>query len=426
MLLPKEICTEIAAMIPQTAVEIIAENIHYIITEDELKTEEEIMIYPMCDVHFTRENCCDLWTYEVSAEIDTMTLFHTNGVQHRNIISISMASEFTGFDIHLNIREMSQLNLKRRSFAIAERIIHRLEGILVECHFDKYDYDCPTAQRKAFDNNERAVAIYNQESRLMPSVLKEVNKFFTENDIRCAQKILPIIEESIMQKTILSDQDKTTNVLAHDVEKRSVFAFSKFLDITGRDLSHANRDYHKILKIFSENGWDKDIISYHKGGSHKSSEIYFTSKGFLSIFTIFSDDESMKMRGLITSLADWTLKQMAIHNMKLQDRLHVSEVETKLLKLDLDVSEKKCKKLSSDKSFLRKNRLHHVAPNILGSYSKWNNYYNRINALFSRHGSFLIRDGRVPYIRNEYMEEAICLIKTLKPRVSRTRIKLSQ
>ena len=90
MLLPKEICTEIADMIPQTAVEKMAEQIHYIITEDELKTEEEIMIYPMCDVHFSKENCCDLWTYEVSAEIDTLTLFHTNGVQHRNIISINI------------------------------------------------------------------------------------------------------------------------------------------------------------------------------------------------------------------------------------------------------------------------------------------------------------------------------------------------
>ena len=406
-------------MIPQTSIEKIAEHIHYIITEDEL----EDMIYPMCEVDFsksTQDGRRDHDIFELSAEIDTMTLFHTNGVQHRNIITISMASEFgPDFDIDVDIPKMNQLDLKRRSFAIAERITHRLEGILVECNFDKYDYDCPASQRKAFDNTERALAIYNQESRLMPSVLKEVNKFFTENDIRCAQKILPIIEESIMQKTILSDQDKTTKVLAQTEEKRSVFAFSKFLEITGRDSKNADRDYHKILKKFSENGWDKDIISHHKGGSHKSSEIYFTSKGFLSIFTIFSDDESMKMRGLITSLADWTLKQMAIHNMKLQERLESFEVETKLLKLDLGTSEKKCKKLTCDNSFLRKNRLHLVAPNILGQFTKRNNYYNRINALFSRHGSFLIRDGRVPYIRKEYMEEAIRLIKTLKPRESR-------
>ena len=339
--LPKNVCEKISNMTPPTQVEQIAEYVHWIITEDEFKTNEDYSddVLPILFTYHTEvsESPDTQQPIHLVVAIDTQVLLIEG--QQRNILELwsSDNSLFRNDPIRLPARELRQINLPERCLRIAQLIhehMFRRDG-----EYEIMENGRKRAIPQIIAQRTQALMSLNHEEILLPSIAKEMRKWFSQDDFACLNVLMPIVSNFVAN----ADQIKTEKsriVRADDLKnsqipRRGDLTFSKLMKITGRSVKHRNDSFKTILEKFAEKKWNDEIVCFRKGKrGGKASEIIFTLQGFLLAFTCLNDKMSNMVIALQAKITGWVMTTFAY---KMNEQKAILEQQLKEIQLNAAV-----------------------------------------------------------------------------------------
>ena len=327
---PKTVSNILAEMVPTETVDEIAEIIHYVMCEEEMKFCPNDEPFTIVIGTFDDENIC--------LRVDKEFIRPEN--DWRTVLEIT-----TDEVICPPTRDMNLLTCERQAFHVAEHVFAFTNSLAEDYGVTFVEWRRPLSRRHAHPK-EAVISVLSGEDTIHPTVQQELTKLFNHDDMAIIRNILPYVQTYISQpqnqiassgyltetgkhkNQMLVNQYYTTN--RPQIPDDYPFTFSNFLKLMG--VKQNRREYFDIQKTNLCND-PHSVIQYREGkkGGRKS-EIWYTPLGFFAAFDFSRTDFAKRVRKLkhmftVLAFENLSYRNIAAIEKDAQIRLKTAEIE---------------------------------------------------------------------------------------------------
>ena len=324
---PKSVSNIVAEMVPTTTVDEIAELVHYVLTEDEMKFDDTFDEPFTVQIATQEEHggCDDDWFILLQVDKEYIRPQH----DWRTVLDVTVYQD-TVEHWNPNQRDMSQLTCEQQCFHVAEHIYAYTKH--VKTTFESWGK--PLSRRHAHTPQD-VINVLSGEDTIAPSVRKYLKKLFNRDDMATMQELLPYVEKYIStpqketfgcggmktenpKNEITASRFLTTNRPENEIEayfpENYPFTFSNFLKLVGAKKTRRT-EYFEIQKANQCN--DPESVYYYRDGKKggRKSEIWYTPVGFFAAFDFSRTQFARRVRKLKNKFSNLMTQNIASRNL---------------------------------------------------------------------------------------------------------------